>query len=240
MYIQHDHYKKKLNYKNIIKEIFLIYLSAVIFVLIFNSFFFQAFKIPSNSMEPQIHGNSLIIVNKLVYGTKFPFSDKRMFDNSKKIKRGDVIVFMSHEYYNKNKFYRIISSIVYTLSFSFIDINKFDKENVNIYIKRIIGLPNDTIKYQIKDGRVIVLINDIPEFEIIKGKYQIINEDQNNSLLLEKMLIQSEYKVKNGEYYVLGDNRLSSIDSRIWEGIKLEQIIGKAVLKYFPKIEKLK
>ena len=51
------------------------------------------------------------------------------------------------------------------------------------------------------------------------------------------MILQNEYNVKKNEYYVLGDNRISSYDSRICGGIKSIQIIGKALLKYYPFTE---
>jgi len=191
-------------------------------------------------MEPQITENSLILVNKFSLGIKYPFSEKRIINKTSDLKRGDIIVFMSNEYYKKNKFLRDISSLVYILTFSVVDFYNFDKTNSNIMIKRIIGIPGDTIKYSFENGKSLVLINNIEEKNIIRKKYKIVEENINNSPMLDKMMNKIEYKVKGNEYYVLGDNRISSIDSRIWFGIKSEQIIGKALLKYYPKIEVLK
>jgi len=238
--IKFEHYKKKIKFKKIITDLILIYILAIIFVLIFNSFLFQAFKIPSNSMEPQIKENSLILVNKFIIGFKYPFSDVRIFNGTDNIKRGDIVVFMSHDYIKKNKFLRDMSSIAYILSFTLIDFFNLDRTNSNIYIKRVIGLPGDVIRYTIENDKMIVLINNIPEKKIINKNYQLIEETSNNSLLLDKTIYKNEYIVGKNEFYVLGDNRISSLDSRIWHGVKSKQIIGKAILKYYPKIEVIK
>ena len=63
---------------------------------------------------------------------------------------------------------------------------------------------------------------------------RIISENRTNSKLLTTMIIQNEYVLKDNEYYVLGDNRISSSDSRIWGGVKKEQILGKVIFKYWP------
>ena len=240
MYIRYEHYKKKINTKKIFRDIIYVYLIAVLFVLIFNSLFLQAYKIPSNSMEPQIQENSLVLVDKFSVGAKYPFSNKRFFNGIKNIERGDIIVFMSEQYMRNNKMFRVLSTITYTLSFSLIDLQNWDKKNINTYIKRVIGLPGDRIKYEVENNQIVVYINDKPEFQVINKPYQIIEENLDNSLLLSKMTLKKEYLVKENEFYVLGDNRVSSIDSRVWEGVTFDQIIGKAILKYYPKIEVLK
>lgn len=236
--IKYEYYKKKKNFKKILFDFVIIYFFAFLFVNFFNAYFFQAFKIPSNSMEPQLTENSLVLVNKFIYGVKAPFSDNFFFKSNKNIKRGDVIVFYSNEYVQKNKFVRDLYSFIYTLSFSFIDLANLDKNTSNTYIKRVIGLPGDTIKFEINDNKLIVLINDIPEKDIIKKRYFINSEQFRNPISFDINILKNEYKVKENEFYVLGDNRISSVDSRTWNhGINLKQIIGKAVLKYYPKLE---
>jgi len=230
-----EHYKKKVNKKRIFKDIIFIYLIAVIFVLLFNPMILQAYKIPSNSMEPQIDEHYRILVNKYVYGPKYPFSENRIFDATNNIRRGDVVIFMSNEYFQKNKFVRVVSTLLYTLTFSIIDLSNYVyRDESNIYIKRVIGVPGDTIKYIIENGKVVVLINGIPERKIIGVDYDLIDETERNSKLLSKMLLVNEYLVKENEYYVLGDNRISSSDSRIWGGVNSGQMIGKAILIYYP------
>lgn len=229
------YYKKKVNKGKIIKDIFFIYLITVIIVLLFNSMIFQAYKIPSNSMEPSIKKNSRILVNKFSVGPMIPFTNKRLFDSTENIKRGDIVVFMSSEYYNKSNFIKGLSNFIYTISFSMIDFSNNKKSyESNIYIKRIVGVAGDRITFKLKGSKVEVLVNNIPEKEIIKGSYKIVAQNRDNSPLFESMILKSEFVLKEGEYFVLGDNRASSYDSRVWGCLKANQIIGKAFFKYSP------
>lgn len=231
----YDYYKKKVNKKKVIKEIILIYFIALFFVIIFNSFIMQAYKVPSNSMAPNIKEGDRILANKFVYGPKLPFTNIRIFDGTDNIRRGDVIIFLSKEYYNTNKFFRSISSLVYTLTFSLVDISSFFKTyDTNMYIKRVIGLPGDKIKFEFQNNKVVVFINGILEKKVINLNYKIIEETEENSPLISSMLIQGEIILKENEYYVIGDNRVVSSDSRIWGPVNSNQIIGKAILRYWP------
>jgi signal peptidase I len=232
---RYDYYKKKVNKKRIASNIIFIYLIAVIFVILFNSLIFQAYKIPSNSMEPNIRPGTRVIVNKFLFGPNYPFTDFKIFDGTKNVKRGDILLFYSSEYISTNKIIRMISSLFYTISFSFFDLSTYlNHYDNNIYIKRVVGLPNDKIKYAVVNGKVVVLINGIPEKKVIDSNYGLIEETDNNSVLLSNMILQNEYIVKENEFYVLGDNRINSNDSRIWGSISKKQIIGKAIIKYWP------
>ncbi|HOJ63756.1 MAG TPA: signal peptidase I [Spirochaetota bacterium] len=232
---RYEYYKKKVNKKKIIRDIILIYVIAVLFVLFFNSFIMQAYKVPSNSMFPTISEGDRVLANKFIYGPKLPFTDIRIFNATKNIKRGDVIIFLSKEYYNTNHLFRSLSSLIYTLTFSLVDISSFLKNyDANMYIKRVIGIPGDRIKFEINNNKVIILINEINEKKVINLNYKVIEETEENSPLISSMIIQNEIILKENQYYVIGDNRAVSADSRIWGPIDSNQIIGKAVLKYWP------
>ncbi|HBD94798.1 MAG: hypothetical protein A2015_09365 [Spirochaetes bacterium GWF1_31_7] len=231
------YYKKKVNKGKIVKDIIIIYIITVMTVIMFNSFLFQAFKVPSHSMSPTLDNNTRIIVDKFSIGPKIPCTNKRFFDSTaKNLNRGDVVVFMSNEYYKKNVFMRSISTLINTLTFTTIDIvtmkNKYDS---NIYVKRIIGLPGDTIQFKIMDNNVIIVqINGLQEKEVILSQYQIIEENRSNSKLLSAMLLHNEITIPENQYYLLGDNRAGSSDSRVFGSINKNQIIGKAIFKYWP------
>lgn len=229
------YYKKKVNKLKIFKDIIIIYIITVVIVLLFNSLLFQAYKVPSNSMHPTLSENTRIIVDKFCIGPKYILSNTRIFDSTKNIRRGDLIVFMSNEYYNKSNIFRSVSMFIYTLSFTTIDISNIVKKyDSNIYVKRVIGLPGDKIRFKLNEDRIVVLINGVMEKDIITTKYSTIEENKNNSKLISAMLLQDEFVVKQNEYYVLGDNRIASSDSRIWGTLKKDQIIGKVVFKYWP------
>lgn len=147
-------------------------LLALILAMIVAYGFFGTVIMQENSMNPTIHANDHVRVNRIAYITGTP-------------EREDVIAFY-----------------------------KTDTKTGSIQIKRVIGLPGD--KIQIKDG--IILING--EIYIESEEYSKINNAG---------LAASEITLKKGEYFVLGDNRNNSEDSRFIDmgNIKEENIIGK-------------
>lgn len=206
------------------KEIFLI-LFIITFILTFRSVVFEPYRIPTGSMIPTLKIGDYIVVNKFAYGFKIPFSDMAFGDinlNPKYItsqslpKRGEVIVF------------------------------KFPKDPSTSYIKRVIGLPGDTV--EIKDK--IVYVNDQPlkttaidgtEFlkdmnkkfknyklnfytEISDSGEHVIQQDSDNYYSNNKDKVQ----VKEGHLYVMGDNRDFSFDSRYWSTVPVEYVKGRA------------
>lgn len=116
--------------------------------------------------------------------------------------------------------------IVEKLSYYFHDPERFDvivfpyDNNIN-YIKRIIGLPGETV--QIMDGKIF-----------ING--EILNEDYGNAVMEEDGIASDVIQLGDDEYFVLGDNRNASVDSRKEEvgNIKREKIQGKAWLRFYP------
>lgn len=229
------YYKKKVNKNKLFRDVLYIYIITITFVLLFNSILLQAYKIPSDSMEPVISENSQILVDKFSTGPRYPFTNLRIFNSEENIQRGDVIVFMSKEYYSKSSFLRAFSNLLYTVSFTLVDINRLFSISDNTFmVKRVIGLPGDRIMYYNRDDSIRVLINGKPEKEVINLNYEIIEENTSNSLLLDAVILEKEYIVPPNQVYVLGDNRVSSSDSRIWGSIYYKQIIGKAFFTYWP------
>ena len=236
---KYHYYKKKSNTNKVLRNIIFIYFIGIVFVSLFNYLLLQAYKIPTNSMEPTIKENTCILVNKFITGPKYPFTDIHIFDGTKNIERGDIIVFSSKEYLQNNKIFRFFSNFVYTISFSLIDPYKMSKRyDTNIYVKRVIGIPNDVISYKIINGRTTLLINGSPEIRSIEKEYDFFEENDKNTdpIFLRHSLIQNEYIVPADHFYVLGDNRALSVDSRTWGSINKKQILGKAILKYWPPI----
>ena len=175
-------------------------------VLIIRSFFLEPYKIPSGSMIPTLMIGDFILVDKNIYGYKLPLTDITLIDNEDP-QRGDVVVFK----YPENK-------------------------KIN-YIKRIVGLPGDRIIY--KDKRLYV--NDIEyshtqidhnfdPIEIADGQVYIENNSSKEYLILNQSgpTFNFEYQVPDETYFVLGDNRDNSNDSRYWGPVPRENLVGKA------------
>ena len=219
--------KKLFGTDKIIVEVRSVFVIIVI-VLTFRSVFFEPFRIPSGSMIPTLMIGDFILVNKFSYGFKVPFSDMYSdpiyFFRREDPQRGDVIVF------------------------------KYPgDENIN-YIKRVVGVPGDRI--QVIDK--VLYINDIPtprielsakESGVIKDsleqKFQpyslkFFNTQSGSSE--HKMIIREDgyYTASFGpvivpdeKYFVMGDNRDFSSDSRVWGWVDHRLIKGKAFFVWF-------
>ena len=197
----------------------------VVLVLGFRSVFFEPFKIPSGSMIPTLLIGDFILVNKFSYGFKVPFSDwftdPVYITGPDRPKRGDVIVF------------------------------KYPKDHSFNYIKRVIGLPGDTV--EVVDKRVYVngepikavkfdgkeIMADMDEsykrydFSFFKSQ----TGDHTHAVQIHDdnafMSHHPRLKVPKNSYFVMGDNRDFSSDSRAWGFVPFENIKGKALLVWF-------
>lgn len=191
--------------------------------LLIRTFVVQPFKIPSGSMIPTLLIGDHLLVNKFYYGTKIPFTDKVVLPVSE-IERGDVIVF---------KFPEDRDSLV-------------SKKGVH-YIKRVIGLPGDRIDIK---GRQLSVNGNVIEQEYL-GDYQYFDENiprlndeyeqviyGKSSHVLYKKGLSTTSKGKIGfpiivpedNYFVMGDNRDNSYDSRFWGYVPEKNISGKAFM----------
>ena len=167
---------------------------ALIIALFIRAFFIQAFKIPSSSMVPTLLVGDHLLVNKFIYGTHIPFTDKVIW-RIKHPKRGDIVVF------------------------------KCPVEQDKYYIKRVIGEPGDTI--EVKDK--IVYINGKKINDPWGRHYDptIYPRDMNPRDNF------GPFKVPHDTYFVMGDNRDSSFDSRFWGPVEYKFIRGKPLIIYF-------
>lgn len=175
-------------------------LFALILALIIRTFLFQAFKIPSGSMEDTLLIGDHLLVNKFIYGTQIPFTEKR-FLTLRDPERGDIIVFEFPQDHDKPYFQR------------------------RDFIKRIIGLPGDRVEIRNKQ----VLINGVPhELEqAIYKESEAISGDPQSADFLGPVTVPADH------YFVLGDNRDRSFDSRFWGFVPEQKIKGLAFIKYW-------
>ncbi|MEO1078078.1 MAG: signal peptidase I [Pseudomonadota bacterium] len=176
---------------------------AVVFVL--RSFLVEPFQIPSSSMVPTLEVGDYILVNKFTYGVRLPILRTKVL-NLGEPKRGDVMVFFPP---HMNKTY---------------------------YIKRVIGLPGDVVTYRSKR----LYVNDEPvPFEQLavvpdaRGRMKVgLAELGGRRHLLQENLLRPGRDftviVKPGHYFMMGDNRDNSSDSRVWGQVSERDIVGKA------------
>ena len=201
-------------------------LFPVIFVVfILRSFLFEPFKIPSGSMIPTLRIGDLILVNKFHYGVRLPVINTKVIANNAP-ERGDVMVF------------------------------RYPPQPSLDYIKRVVGLPGDEVAYLNKqlfiNGEPVAKVPQ-PEFydsgtmryssqygETLGAKqYQTLNDGDRPSFIPAAAEFpykdQCRYsvegvvcKVPAGHYFLMGDNRDNSLDSRYWGFVPEANIVGKA------------
>ncbi len=181
----------------------------LLLVVVLRSFLFEPFRIPSGSMMPTLLEGDFIFVNKFAYGLRLPVLNNKVVEIGEP-GRGDVVVF------------RLPSD-----------------PSVN-YIKRVVGLPGDTVEYD--PGRKRLTINGEPVGVELLGEYMdspaidLASEqlgDVTHSLLLMngRRSQGGVYEVPDGQYFMMGDNRDDSTDSRYAQvGFVPEgNLVGRAV-----------
>lgn len=184
---------------------------VLLFVLVLRSFLFEPFKIPSGSMIPTLLVGDFILVSKFSYGVRLPVVHTKILDTGSP-ERGDVAVF------------------------------RFPQDPRLDYIKRVIGLPGDTVTYENRqftvNGELMVTndprhyISPIDEREVT-GSVQ--RTESINGAEHEILEFPNEFPkrsgtivVPEGHYFMVGDNRDRSNDSRFWGFVPEENLVGEA------------
>ena len=176
-------------------------------VLVLRSFLYEPFQIPSSSMVPTLEVGDYILVNKFTYGLRLPVTRTKVFDIGEP-ERGDVMVFFPPH------------------------------QNDTYYIKRVIGKPGDRIAYRNK--QLVVNGEPVPQewlAEFPSGRYSVkmgresLPETDGHLMQLDNRRGPRNFSVvvKPGHYFMMGDNRDNSSDSRVWGQVPERDIVGKAV-----------
>ncbi|MDH5762915.1 MAG: signal peptidase I [Nitrospinota bacterium] len=187
--------------KSVIREYSEALIIALVLALIIRTFIVQAFKIPSGSMEPTLLIGDHLLVSKFSYSmhvpNEIPFTSIQLFPDihffSRVPKRGDIVVF------------------------------KFPEDESKDFIKRVVGLPGETI--QVIQQRVY--IND----KLLKEPYA--HHSQPPSLDTGNRDNMPPLRIPEGHIFVMGDNRENSHDSRMWGVLDLSKLRGKAQWIYW-------
>ncbi len=187
---------------------------VLLLVLVFRSFLFEPFKIPSGSMIPTLWIGDFIVVNKYAYGLRLPVGNHRFLEVGDP-ERGDVAVF------------------------------RYPVDPRINYIKRIIGVPGDTVTYRNK----VLFINGDPVIQDQVGSWvgeglnrnppgtrpvkrlEHLGEEPHHIVVYPERPDQETqtWTVPEGHYFVLGDNRDQSLDSRAWGMVSEDLLVGRAV-----------
>jgi len=177
---------------------------VLLFVLLIRSFVFEPFRIPSGSMMPTLLQGDFIFVKKYSYGLRLPVTETKILETGEP-ERGDVVVF------------RLPSNT-----------------SVN-YIKRVVGLPGDTVLYerhQLTINGEEIAFDQHPEATIDSPRFiEQLGEREHEILIENENYTRNDgaYVVPNGHYFVMGDNRDNSLDSRFISAIPETHLVGEAV-----------
>lgn len=167
---------------------------ALFFALLIRTFVVQAFKIPSGSMEPTLLVGDYLLVNKFIYGYKFPFINKRVLA-FKKPDRGDVVVF------------------------------RYPVDPDKDFIKRVIAIEGDKVEIRNKK----LYIND----QLVETPQAVYRDPV---IIPKELAPRDNYGpviVPKDSLFVMGDNRDSSLDSRFWGYVPINNLLGKALIIYW-------
>ena len=198
---------------------------VILIVFLLRSFLVEPFKIPSSSMVPTLLVGDFILVNKYIYGIRLPVANRKLIEVARP-ERGDVMVF------------------------------RYPEDPSLDYIKRVVGVPGDRVEYRNK--RVIINGTPVPTREMddylsrermqfsrrfvetLNGTEHeiLLDEDSRAAFMPERSFPfagNCNYNtsglactVPPGHYFVMGDNRDNSSDSRVWGFVPDDNIVGKA------------
>jgi len=203
--------KKRLHGKMpIVIEYARAFFPVFLLVLSIRSFLIQPYKVPTGSLEPTILPVEFIVVNQYAYGLRLPVLNTKILDIGEP-KRGDIALF------------------------------RFPKDPSMLFVKRVIGLPGDHIVYHNK----ILTINNKVVWQTpfgmdldVEGGFPVPVQVRVENLddVIHKIFIKPGYKewenvdvvVPPGSYFMMGDNRDSSNDSREWGVVPEENLVGRA------------
>jgi signal peptidase I len=214
--------KRKSRFREYVEAI----LIAVVLALMIRAFVIQAFKIPSSSMVPTLLVGDHILVNKFIYGIKLPFTDSR-FLIFRQPRRGDIIVFSFPKNREKEECRSLTGNLLYRLEAAFDSGNPLYlfKDDCRDFIKRVIAVGGDRV--EIRDKKVYV--NGV----LLKEDY-IIHRD--NTVLSRDVTPRDNFGpvvVPRNKFFVMGDNRDQSYDSRFWGFVDIDDIKGEAIIIYW-------
>lgn len=182
---------------------------VLLIVFLLRGFIVEPFRIPSGSMLPSLFIGDFILVNKFAYGVKMPVFNQVLFDVDKP-QRGDVAVF------------------------------KYPRDPSIDYIKRVVGVPGDHIAYYNK----VLYVNGTKVERKRIGEYSgpgepnpaeeyvanLLGLEHNVLVIPGRPGLDAEYIVPDGHYFMMGDNRDNSNDSRYWGVVPEKYLVGKAFM----------
>ncbi|MFZ0219902.1 MAG: signal peptidase I [Candidatus Aquirickettsiella sp.] len=207
--------RRKIVHPSMLIEYARSFFPILLLVLFLRSFLAEPFRIPSGSEKPDLLIGDFIVANKFSYGIRLPVLHKKIISIGEP-KRGDIVVFL------------------------------WPKDTSTYFIKRVIGLPGDVISYKDKvltiNGQLApqTLLSEQMDQDDVNDKWPVLLKRENllgiqHDIYLRPDQLARDFTiyVPQGNYFVMGDNRDNSLDSRYWGFVPEKDLIGKAMWVFF-------
>jgi len=221
------------------KPLLKVVILSFILYLIISTFFLKTFRVESDSMLPGLARMSRVLATPLSYGSKLPFFSSRL-PGLTKPQYGDLVICTPPYYLPGNALFNTFEPLVrfLTLQKAALRRNPGRAGNTRYMIKRIIGLPGDTIKLEAFAAYIKPQSRDrfYSEKELIPVVYEIRIEALPEAWQSHFPLTGSmeEITLRENEYFLLGDNRMKSNDSRSWGPLLFSSIDSRVFYRYWP------
>jgi len=188
-------------------------LVIAVIAIVIRSFIVAPFVIPSSSMVSTLEVGDYLFVSRYNYGLRIPFTDIQFFTSE--AKRGDIVVF------------------------------DYPEDRSKDYIKRIVGVAGDEIEYKANslyvNGEKMKLTPDGMHTYVMGDQSMAVSPQYIEQLFdVEHKVLRKDYSIRDGKwkvpaghYFMLGDNRNNSRDSRFWGFVPQEYLVGKAVVVWW-------
>jgi len=212
---------------------------AFVLYLVISRFFVATFRVESVSMKPELNPADRVIVSSLAFGPRIPFSAVR-FPGIGSPERGDLVVVQPPFFEERPVLARIFEPLAsfFTLQKATLHRDLYGRRLNSYMVKRIIGMPGDTVRMRnyLLSIRARGASDFVAEDQVVPIHYRMYEKSVAKYLpsILPFSGSCEEISLKDGEYFVLGDNRPESSDSRSWGPLPRSRIVGKVIFRYWP------
>jgi len=214
-------------------------LIALVLYLVVSGFVVSTYRIESVSMEPALHPADRVIVSNIAYGPRVPFTSSRL-PGSGVPERGDLVVVQPPFLTAPSLAARIFEPLANFFSLQKATLHRdLYGGRVNGYVvKRVIGIPGDSVRLASFAAALKPRggTDFVPEMQLISRRYKIQTglDARGWSSTYPFSGNSEEIRLGDDQYFVLGDNRTESSDSRSWGPVSKDRIVGKVIYRYWP------
>lgn len=228
---QYDYsFARKKEIQRKVSYVVIVFLVLCVVIQLINLFVIFPVRVQTTAMTPEYPEDSLVFVA--------PYSPaKPLFFQRYHIERGSVVFITQTSGSNASFAEKTIHYLVQFFSFRQASVLEPDNEISGVpSLRRVVGLPGDTL--YMKDYVLYVKpagdAHFLTEFEVADRNYEIATETMAHDLEIGVTGNFGELTLGDDEYFVLADERVNSLDSRLYGPVKADRITGKALLRYFP------